>query len=310
MERGLLMEVKKSNHCFTKILDNVKIILNKQFGLIMVLPALLTITLILVGPVLYTLFLSFHEWFASSISAPKWIGLDNFVKIFTEIHFYQSLKTTVIFTFLGIALQLVFGIGLAQFLNRPFKGKSIVRTLLILPIASTPVAISLVWRLMLDPTLGIINFIIGLFGWNAPAWLSDPVLALPTLIAIDVWQWTPLVMLIVMAGMATIPESLYEAAKIDGASSWKTFAYITLPMIKPSIVVAAMLRIMDSLKQFDMIYVTTQGGPGTATQVLNLYVFDNAFRYFKIGYASSLIIIMFLIILTVNLLLSKVRRNA
>ncbi len=301
------MEVKKN---FFTISDRAKIILNKRFGLIMVLPALLAIVLILVGPVLYTLFLSFHDWFASSISGPKWIGFNNFVKIFTEIRFYQSLKTTAIFTFLGIALQLVFGVCLAQFLNRPFKGKAIVRTLLILPIASTPVAISLVWRLMLDPTLGIINYFLALLSWTPPTWLSDPVLALPTLIAIDVWQWTPLVMLIAMAGMATIPDALYEAAKIDGASSWKIFTQITLPLIKPSIVVAAMLRVMDSLKQFDMIYVTTQGGPGTATQILNLYVFDNAFRYFRIGYASSLIVIMFLIILAVNLLLSKVRRSA
>lgn len=303
------MGAQKSNQSFANISERLKTILNKHFGLIMILPALLTITLILVGPVLYTLFLSFHDWFASSVSGPKWVGLNNFVKIFTEIRFYQALKTTAIFTFFGIMLQIVFGLGLANFLNRPFKGKALVRTLLILPIASTPVAISLVWRLMLDPTLGIINFMLSFLGWSPPAWLSDSGLALPTLIMIDIWQWTPLVMLIAMAGMVTIPNALYEAAKIDGASSWKIFKHITLPLIKPAIIVAAMLRVMDSLKQFDMIYVTTQGGPGTATQVLNLYVFDNAFRYFRIGYASALIIIMFLIILTVNLLLSKARRS-
>lgn len=305
--KGIIM--KGSGKCFAKFSNQAKKMIDKKFGLIMVLPAFFILILIIVGPVLYTLFLSFHDWFASSVSAPKWIGLNNFVRVFTEIRFYQSLKKTLIFTFIGISLQIILGICLAQFLNRPFKGKGLVRTLLILPIASTPVAISLVWKLMLEPTLGIINYFLTFLGWTPPTWLSDPVWALPTLIVIDVWQWTPLVMLIVMAGMSTIPDTLYEAAKIDGASSKRIFTNITLPLIKPSIVVAAMLRVMDSLKQFDMVYVTTQGGPGTATQILNLYVFDNAFRYFRMGYASSLIIVMFMIILTVNVFLSRVRRS-
>ena len=174
--------------------------------------------------------------------------------------------------------------------------------------AATPVAIALIWRLMLHPTLGILNYFIESLGLEAVTWLSSPNLVLPTLIAVDTWKWTPLIMLVAMAGMTAIPKTLYEAGKIDGASDFQLFAHITIPLIRPAVVVAAMIRFMDSLKEFDMIYTMTQGGPGVASQILNLYTFDNAFRYFRMGYASSIIVVMFLIIFFATLILVKIRR--
>jgi len=283
---------------------------DKYFDLLLITPAVLVLIALVVGPLIYTFYLSFHNWFISSVAGPRWAGVKNFVKIFGDPHFFHSLKITGYFTFGALILQIIVGIGLAQFLNRPFKGRSLVRSVLVLPMASTPVAISLIWRLMLHPTLGIINYLLSVVGLNGQPWLSQRETVILALIVIDVWHWTPLIMLIALAGMTSVDPNLYEAGAIDGASRGRLFWHITLPLIQPAIVVASMLRFMDSIKTFDMIYVTTEGGPGTASRILNLYVFDQSFRYFRMGYASSLIILMTALIMGASLLMIRSRRAA
>jgi len=284
-------------------------VIEKNFDLFLILPSVLVLIGLIVGPLIYTFYLSFHQWFISSVTGPKWIGIKNFSRIFSDPHFSYSLKVTAYFTFGGLVLQILVGVGLAQFLNRPFKGRAIVRAILILPMASTPVAISLVWRLMLHPTLGIINYFLNLVGTGGQPWLTQRETVIFSLVLIDVWHWTPLIMLIALAGMTSVDPSLYEAGAIDGASKSQLFWHVTLPLIRPAIVVAAMLRFMDSIKTFDMIYVTTEGGPGTASRILNLYIFDVGFRYFRMGYASALVILMTLLIMGTCLLMIKIRRS-
>jgi multiple sugar transport system permease protein len=274
----------------------------------MIMPAVIALFVLVGGPLLYTLVLSLHTWSISAVTGPRFSGLTNFIKIFTDRHFYNSLAATAYFTFGSLFLQIVVGVGLAEFLNRSFKGIGFVRSILVLPMASTPVAISMVWRLMLHPTLGIINYFVGLTGLETQPWLSQYATVIPALIVIDVWHWTPLIMLIALAGMASIDRNLYEAATIDGASKVQLFWRITLPLIRPAVVVASMLRLMDSMKTFDMIYVTTAGGPGTASRILNLFVFDQGFRYFRMGYASSLVILMTLMMMGMSLALMRIRR--
>lgn len=281
---------------------------DKRFDLLLIVPAVLVLATLIVGPLMYTLYLSFHSWFISSVVAPRWAGVRNFVRIFNDPHFLYSLKVTVYFTFGALILQIAIGVGLAQFLNRPFKGRSIVRSILILPMASTPVAISLIWRLMLHPTLGIVNYLLSVIGIEGKLWLTQRETVIFSLIMIDVWRWAPLIMLIALAGMTSVNPNLYEAGTIDGASRWQLFLHVTLPLIQPAVVVATMLRFMDSIKTFDMIYITTEGGPGSASRILNLYVFDLGFRYFRMGYASSLVILMTLLIMGASLLMIRLRR--
>jgi multiple sugar transport system permease protein len=275
----------------------------------MILPALVALLALVGGPLIYTIGLSFTDWKISSIKGPEFAGAVNFVNIFKDSYFYEALWITFYFTFGSLAFQIVIGVALAEFLNRKFRGIGVVRSILVLPMASTPVAISILWRLMLHPTLGILNYFMERIGIAAQPWLSQQNTVIPALIVVDVWHWTPLIMLIAMAGMAGIDKTLYEAGVIDGASKPQLFWHITLPLIRPAVVVAAMLRLMDSLKTFDMIYVVTNGGPGNASRILNLFVFDQGFRYFQMGYASSLVIFMTVLMMGLTLGLIRVRRG-
>jgi multiple sugar transport system permease protein len=281
---------------------------DRHFDILMIMPALIVLLAMVGGPLVYTIGLSFTEWKISSVKGPEFAGIVNFIKIFQDAYFYEALWVTFYFTFGSLFFQIILGVMLAEFLNRKFKGIGLVRSVLVLPMASTPVAISILWRLMLHPTLGILNYFLARLGIAIQPWLSQQHTVLPALIVVDVWHWTPLIMLIAMAGMATIDRTLYEAGVIDGASGLQLFWHITLPLIRPAVVVAAMLRLMDSLKTFDMIYVVTNGGPGNASRILNLLVFDQGFRYFQMGYASSLVIFMTVLMMGLTLALIRIRR--
>jgi multiple sugar transport system permease protein len=282
----------------------------RRFRLITSGPAFIVLLLIFIVPIFYTLVLSFSKWGISSASRPVFVGLGNYIKLFSDNLYVNSLVKTAYFSIFGTLFQVIIGVSVAQFLNREFKGKTLLRTILILPLASTPVAISMVWKLMLHPTLGIINHFGEQLGFGVIEWLTTEHLVLFVLVLIDTWKWFPLIMLITISAMSSVPRELYESAVIDGASRNKSFFHITLPLIRPSIVVAAMIRITDSLKQFDMIYTITEGGPGVATKIMNLYIYDVGFQYFKMGYASSIVVSLFLIILIVNTVLFKVRKSS
>jgi multiple sugar transport system permease protein len=175
---------------------------------------------------------------------------------------------------------------------------------------ATPVAISLVWLMMYDPATGVLGFALRSVGLPAIAWTSDPRWVIPSLVLVDVWQWTPLVALICMAGLAGLPSGPYEAATIDGASRWQTFWHITMPLLRPTIVVALLFRTIDTLKNFDTIWVISGGGPAFASETLNIYVYKMAFEYLNVGYASALLVIFFAIVLGTSLFLIKLRRGA
>ncbi|MBE0479015.1 sugar ABC transporter permease [Candidatus Aerophobetes bacterium] len=293
-----------------KIRDKASWWIDKHFGLLLILPCVIVLMGMVIGPLIYTFHLSFHSWFISAVTPPKWVGITNFARIPTDQGLIRSLRVTAYFTFISLALQIGVGVGLAQLLNRDFEVRRIVRSILILPLASTPVAISLNWRLMLHPVLGIINYFLNVFGIKGQLWLTHPDMVMFSIIMIDVWQWTPLIMLIVLAGMTSVDPGFYEAAIIDGASGLQRFWHITLPLIRPAVIVASMLRFMDSIKTFDMIYVTTQGGPGWASRILNLYVFEQGFRYFHMGYASSLVVFVTSLIMGTSLLMIRFRRSS
>ncbi|HWU37026.1 MAG TPA: sugar ABC transporter permease [Candidatus Acidoferrum sp.] len=279
--------------------------------LVFTLPASVVVFILMVFPVFYTVYMSLHSWFASSLTAPEFIGLQNFKRAFTQDErFRNAIWLTLYFTLLATALQLVLGVALALLLNRPFRGKGFFRSIFLMPMVATPVAIALVWMMMYNPTLGVMNYLVGLVGLGPYKWVSDVRIVIPALAAVDTWEWTPLITLITLAGLATLPLEPYESALIDGATPVQMFWRITLPLLRPTIVVALLFRSIDCLKTFDIIYVMTAGGPGFASETLNVYTFQVGLFYFHIGYACSLLVILFALVLGVSLILIKVRRGA
>jgi len=272
-------------------------------------PTLLLLTLVVAFPLGYTLYQSLTDWVITNPAPSRFVGLHNYVALFADVRLGQALGRTVLFTVLSVGLQMVLGVAMALVMNRYFFGRGLVRTLSLLPIVATPVAISLVFVIMMNPTNGVLNY--GLKGLGLPplAWIYGQDSVLPSLVLVDTWQWTPFVMLIALAGLATLPAEPFESSRIDGASPWQTFWKITLPMLMPTLFVALLFRLIDTLKLFDTIYAMTQGGPGTASETVNLYLFTVGFTYFRMGYASSVVIALLALILGAALLLIKARRN-
>lgn len=277
---------------------------------IMPLPAVLATLAMLAGPLGYTLWMSLQDWTVSSVTPPEFVGLDNYVKLFTaDARFRNAVAITFYFTLLGVTVQTILGVTLALIFNRQFWGRGLLRTLAILPMVATPVAIALIFVMMFHPTLGVMNFFLRSLGITAGTWTYASNTVIPALVLVDTWQWTPLIMLIVLAGLAALPRDPYESAMIDGATRWQALWYITLPLVRPAIVTAVLFRLIDSLKTFDVILVMTQGGPGGASDTLNIYLFNTAFSYFRMGQASSMVVVFFAIILGVALLVARVRRG-
>lgn len=272
-------------------------------------PAVLLVGLIIVYPVLYTGWMSLQEWFASSLTLPKFIGVANYQKILTgDPRFREAFFRTLYFTFLAVTAETVLGVAMALLFNREFWGRGLVRTLSILPMMATPTAISLVFVMMYHPTLGVMNYLVSLTGLSPFKWTYSSKTALYAIALVDVWEWTPLIMLIALAGLAALPKEPYESALIDGASPLQCFWLITLPLLRPTLVVAILFRAIDALKTFDIIFVMTQGGPSNASETINILLFNQAFSYFNMGYASSMAVALFAIVMGASLILMKVRR--
>jgi multiple sugar transport system permease protein len=264
---------------------------------------------IIVYPVIYTGWMSLQEWFASSLTLPKYIGAANYQKILTaDPRFREAFFRTLWFTLVAVSFETALGVTMAVIFNREFWGKGLVRTLSILPMMATPTAISLVFVMMYHPTLGVLNYLVTRLGLPLFTWTYSSKTALYAIALVDVWEWTPLIMLIAMAGLASLPKEPYESAKIDGASAFQCFYLITLPLLRPTLVVAILFRAIDSLKTFDIIFVMTQGGPSNASETINILLFNQAFSYFNMGYASSMAVALFAIIMGICLILMKVRR--
>lgn len=283
--------------------------LEKRAAFVLPFPAVATVALMLAFPLGYTLYLSFHDWSIASTADPRFVFLDNYITLFTtDTRFKNSIFVTFYFTLLGVTVQTFLGVTLALLFNRQFWGRGLLRTLAILPMVATPVAIALIFVMMFHPLLGVMNYFLTVIGLPPWSWTYASSTVIPALVIVDTWQWTPLIMLIVLAGLAALPGEPYEAAMIDGASKAQMLWLITLPLLRPTIVTAALFRLIDSLKTFDIIFVMTQGGPGGASDTINIYLFNTAFAYFHMGMASSMVVIFFAIVLGVAILAVRIRR--
>ncbi|WP_391573904.1 carbohydrate ABC transporter permease [Cohnella sp.] len=283
--------------------------INRNLKWLYILPALVFVLVMMLFPIGYTVWISFYEWSMSAITPPAFVGLDNYISMFKDERFLDSVFNTFYFTAVALAAEMILGLAIAVLFNRSFKGKNIAKTLFLLPMVATPVAMGLVWMLIYEPTIGAANTILKSIGLEPQLYLASMTQVVPSLIVVDVWQWTPMVALILMAGLSTLPTDPYESADVDGASAWQKFVHITLPLLKPTIIIALMLRLIDVLKTFDIIYATTQGGPNFKSETLNIYGYVLGFQYFKLGSASALLVIFFLIVMALTLLLIWMKKR-
>ncbi len=273
-----------------------------------VIPAGIVVAAIIVLPWAFTLFMSVHEWRIGSDL--EFVGLANYRHMLTDERFLWSIVRTLYFTVLATLLPMVLGIAAAVCFHRRFPLRGLARTIFIMPMMATPVAVALVWTMMFHPQLGVLNYLLTSAGLPPFAWSYSAATVIPTLVMVETWQWTPLVMLIVLGGLASLPEEPYEAARLDGASAWQMFRHISLPLVWPHIIVALVIRAIDAIKAFDTIFVISNGGPGTASETMNIYLYLQAFSYYNMGYASAIVVVFFVLILMVSLVLFSVRQKS
>lgn len=265
---------------------------------------------LMVYPLFYSLYLSFHKWQLGALQGPVFVGFSNFKKlIFSDEQFINSLLVTFYYSGLCLSIEMPLGMGMALILNKVLKGMKVMRVIFLLPILVTPVAISLIWVLMFNPTLGILNYFLRCLKLSPAIWIYGLSTVIPSLVMVDIWKWTPFVMLILLGGLKSLPVSPYEAALIDGASPWQTFSYVTLPLMRPTIMAALLLRLVDSLKTFAVIYTMTGGGPANASKTTYLFAYDTSFKYFRMGYGSAAIMIFFAVLLVISFILIRARRK-
>jgi multiple sugar transport system permease protein len=273
-----------------------------------VVPALIVVLAVIIFPWLFTIWMSLHEWKVGSPTT--FVGLANYVRLPNDPRFVEAIGHTMFYTALSVLLPLVFGTFAAVVFHQKFPARGFLRGIFIMPMMATPVAIALVWTMMFHPQLGILNYLLSLVGLPAQVWVFHPATVIPSLVLVETWQWTPLVMLIVLGGLAAIPAEPYESAQIDGANIWQVFRYITLPLITPFLFIAAMIRMIDAVKSFDIIFAITQGGPGSASETINLYLYSVAFTYYDIGYGSAIAVVFFALIVALAAVLLHLRQRA
>lgn len=275
-------------------------------------PAIILVGLLITIPLAWTIYLSLTNSEGSVRSDHQFIGFDNYAEVFADFdRFWPAVVRTFIFTGGVLIIELVLGMAIALLLRRPFRGERWVRVAILLPLVATPVAVGMMWKLIFDPNIGFANQALGFFGIAPQPWLSGEFTALPTLMFVDIWQWTPMVVLILLAGLTSLSEEPDEAARIDGASAAQRFWFVTLPLMRTTVIVAILLRSIDALKTFDILYATKGKGGGSFNEVetLNVYAYGLSFDYNDYGVASAVLIIFFLLIIAIMWLITFKRKE-
>jgi multiple sugar transport system permease protein len=258
---------------------------------------LVTVFIAVVGfPLLYALYLSFTNYKLTSRGAPDLVGFDNYASTFTSPAFWEAFSTTVTYVVVAVVLELVIGLAIALSLQKQKWGKDLTRSMLLAPMFITPIAVGLTFRFLLNDQIGAIPHL--LRGLGVSYDFFGPGRALFTLAFIDVWQWTPFMVLLLLAGLESIPKQPLEAARVDGGSAWYIFRRVTLPLLAPVLVVAILLRALDALKVFEYVYATTRGGPGTETQTIQYFTYQTGIQFFRLGEASSMAFVILAVVLT------------
>jgi multiple sugar transport system permease protein len=269
---------------------------------LMLAPAILLLLGFTVFPSLYSLLLSLNDWNINSRTA-HWIfaGFKFYQRALTDERAIQAFATTGTFIFGTVLAEIALGTIIALFTNAQRRGSGLVQTTVLLPMMTTPVVVGLIWRLMFNTDIGWVNYLLRLFGFPGADWLGSPHTALFSVAVAEVWEWTPFIALIILASLKAMSTEPVEAARVDGAGPLQIFRFITLPYLRPSLGLCVLLRTIDSVKSFDLFYVLTRGGPGTATEVIGLYTYKQGFNFFKLPYAAALAYLtLILVVIFVN----------
>lgn len=281
---------------------NVSSVLRSERALpyLLLAPSITVLLALSIYPLIYAIRVSFQ---VGSGTRAAW-SFQNFTRLASDHFFLEALIHTILFAALALTFEFLLGLGLALLMNEKIRGRGFFRATFLVPMMLPPVVVGVVWRLMLNPNFGAINGTLKGFGIDTTAltWTASPRLAFMSVVAVDVWQWTPFVFLVLLAGLQAIPQEPYEAAEIDGASRMQTFLHVTLPLLKPAILIALLLRTMDLLRIFDQIFILTEGGPGFATETVSLYIYRTAFRFGDYGYAAAMSFVLLILTNIVSLL--------
>lgn len=281
----------------------------RRFALALLLPAVAVLVVTTTAPLVYLGWNSLNRLDLGMPWLSGFAGLDNYARMGSDPRFWNSLVLTAVYTASTVLLQVLIGLGLALLVLQIPKGQGVLRIAAILPIVLAPVVVGLFWRtLVLAPEFGLVDLVTRALGMGSHNWLGDPQLALISVIAIHTWQWTPFAFLVILATLSTLPPDVYEAARLDRAGAWQRFRHITLPLIRPALVMVIILRTMTALSAFAAIFAATGGGPGSATEILNLYAYRTSFTELNLGYGAALAAVLLAITMAVSYFMFRLRR--
>jgi multiple sugar transport system permease protein len=278
---------------------------NRQFAVLTVLPAVVVLLLITVFPTIYSITVSLKSYYLPRPYASESVGVDNYIEVLMDGRFWTSMRQTVILMASAISMELILGFGIALFLYNEFKGSKIITPIILMPMMIAPVIVGYMWRLLFQVETGPINYLLGFLSLGPYAWTSNVATAVPSIVIADIWQWTPFVVLVLLAGLTSLSPDILEAAQVDGASGWQKLIYVIIPMLRRVVAIVLLLRILDTFRMFDKIYVMTHGGPGSATETVGFYAYLSGFKYLRIGYAAAMSFLLLFITVIMSMTIAK-----
>jgi multiple sugar transport system permease protein len=282
---------------------------DRRFGWLLTAPGLTALMLVITFPLFFTVFVSGFDYTLMHRSFDTFVGIENYQTAFAENYFAEALWVTLKFVVCVVLLEFAIGFTIALMLNAVTRFKDIYYLILLMPLLINPVVVALVWRMFLHPELGIVNYLLGLIGIAKVNWLGDPVIAFWTVVLTDIWHQVSFMIVLLLAGLSALPKEPYEAARMDGASTLQSFIHVTVPLMRPVIIVTLLIRLIFAVKTFDLIYVMTRGGPGTATDLISYFIYRSAFFGLNIGQASAISVLLLVIVLALTAYLYRYMRS-
>ncbi len=268
----------------------------KRFARLVALPGMVVLILLVVGPLAYMLFNSFFVKTLATPMPPRFAWFENYGNLFTDGRFWNAFLNSMIIMVIGIPVQSFLALVLALLLNKKFPGSRVIVALFLIPVMITPVVAGFEWKIILDNRFGPLNYLLSFFGVTPPAWLAKPLLAMASILIMDTWQWTPFVMVVLLAGLSAIPKQVYEASSVDGSSARETLWRVTMPLLRPMFTLVVLLRIIFIFKIFDPVQILTGGGPGVSTETLSVLTYIMGFKSFNVGMSAAIAVVQLIII--------------
>jgi multiple sugar transport system permease protein len=278
-----------------------------MFRYAMTVPTIVALMLIVAFPLAFALFVSVHAYDLTEGGIGAYTAFENYARTIADEHFAIVAKNTVVLTVSVVVLELFIALSLSLLLNTPgLRFRGVYLAILLIPLLISPIAVGLIWRLLLHPELGAVNWVLGMLGWPQQEWLSGQSSAMPTIVGVDIWHETSLMIVVILAGLTALPRDPIEAAAVDGANRWQTFWTVTLPLLTPVLLVAILIRTIAAMKTYDLIYILTRGGPGSATETISYSIWKNAFTSLDMGRSAAASFLLLIVILALTVVLVRV----